>query len=172
MTIYIKPGVTVSPTPAVPEIKPSTDSSSVKPATPDLIQFDDSLLPVDFITDLLFENIGGQEILSITRNDIVGGVQVSYSPIKNLTKLGVSYSPQNIFSITDTASSYFNNYAINLQDKVPEIGVDETLFQVGSVVYIDEITGDIVVNVVNMKSSERVEISIINSLVDVNDIMF
>ena len=164
--------MTTNATPNTPAVIPSTSNNAVKPATPDLIEFDNSKIPVDFITDLLFENIGGQEILSVSRSDIVNGQKVLYNPIKNTTSLSIEYSPQNLFSVTDTTSSYFNNYSINLQERVPEIGTDETLNQVKEVVYIDNTNGDVVVNVINMRSNDQVEISVINSLDEVSDIIF
>lgn len=164
--------MTTSSTPDVPPITPSTSNNSVKPATPDLIEFSDANIPVEFVTDLLFENIGGQEILSVARTDIVNGQKVLYNPIKNTTKLSIDYSPQNLFAVTDTSSSYFNNYSINFQEKVPEIGTDEESGQVTEVVYIDNANGNVVVNVTNMRTNEQIEISVVNNLVQVNDIIF
>lgn len=161
-----------SSTPAVPDPIPATSNNAIKPATPDLIQWDDSKVPIDFISDLLFEQIGGQEILSVTRNDIINGQKVIYNPIKNTTRLSIAYGPQNLFSVTDTSSSYFNNYSINLQEKVPEIGSNAALGQVPSIVYIDDTTGNVVVNVTNMRTNEQVEISVVNNLVEVDDIIF
>ncbi len=34
------------------------DSSSVKPATPEIILFNDDVVPIEIMTDLIFENIG------------------------------------------------------------------------------------------------------------------
>ena len=164
--------MTVSSTPNIPVAVPSSSNTSIKPATPDLIQFNDADIPVEFMTDLLFEDIGGQEILSLSRNDIVNGQNVIYNPIKNISQVGLNYSPQNLFIITDTSSSYFNNYSINLQEKVPEIGNDTESDQVKEIVYVDETNGDIVVNVLNMRTGEQVEISVINHTERVDDILY
>ena len=60
--------------------------NSVKSATPDIIQFDDATIVdnAEVIVDLLFENIGGQELLTVARYDTVNGQDVKYQPIKNL----------------------------------------------------------------------------------------
>lgn len=162
----------VAATPSVPAIIPSTSGSAIKPATPDLIQFKEDAVPIEYMTDLIFEDIGGQEIISISRNDLVNGQRVKYTPIKNISQVGVNYNPQNIFSITDTSSTYFNNYSIHFQEKVPEIGANTVADQVTSVVYIDETTGDVVVNVVNMRTGEQVEISVVDQINTVSDILY
>jgi len=80
----------VSATPDIPDIQSTTSSSArsgIKIATPDIVQFDESAIPVDAMTNLLFENIGGQEILGVARNDIVNGQDVSYNLISNLKTL-------------------------------------------------------------------------------------
>ena len=162
----------VDATPNIPAAAATSLGNSVKPATPDLIQFNDADIPIEYMTDLLFESVGGQEIISISRNDIVNGQQIKYSPIKNISQVGVNYNPQNIFSITDTTSSYFNNYSINFDEKVPEVGPEEVANQVKEVVYVDETNGDIVVNVINMRTGEQVEINVVNSVNQVSDILY
>lgn len=165
-------GSYVSATPSIPTPIPASSNNAVKPATPDLIQFNDADIPIEYMTDLLFESVGGQEIISISRNDIVNGQQIKYSPIKNISQVGVNYNPQNIFSITDTTSSYFNNYSINFDEKVPEIGSEEVANQVKEVVYVDETNGDIIVNVINMRTGEQVEINVVNDVNQVSDILY
>lgn len=165
-------GKYVSAIPEIPKPIPATSNNAVKPATPDLIQFNDADIPIEYMTDLLFEQVGGQEIISISRNDIVNGQQVKYAPIKNISQVGVNYNPQNLFSITDTTSSYFNNYSINFDEKVPEVGSEEVANQVKEVVYVDETTGDIIVNVINMRTGEQVEISVVDHVNQVSDILY
>lgn len=162
----------VSATPDVPTPISSSLGNSVKPATPDLIQFNDADIPIEYMTDLLFEQVGGQEIISLSRNDTINGQNIRYTPIKNTSQISLNYSPQNIFSITDTTSSYFNNYSINFAEKVPEIGSNEKENQVKQIVYIDETNGDLVVNVINMRTGEQVEVNVVNSVNQVSDILY
>ena len=90
--------------------------ASVKVATPELISLLDNDAPVDqqieIMTDLLFEDIGGEEIISIVRNDIVNGQNVIYQPIKNITNLYYQYNPQNILALQKTDKDYFKNFPI------------------------------------------------------------
>ena len=51
-----------SSTPNLPSSSPSpeTKTPDVKSATPDIILFDDESTPIEIMTDLIFENIGGK----------------------------------------------------------------------------------------------------------------
>lgn len=167
---FVKP-LTTSATPDVPVAIPTSLGNSVKVATPDLIEFNDASIPIEFMTDLMFENIGGQEILSVSRNDTVNGQKVLYSPIKNIAQVSTNYNPQNLFVITDTSSSYFNNYSINLQERVPEIGSNSAANEVPEIIYMDD-NGDIVVNVINMRINDQVEISVVDNITQLGDILY
>lgn len=133
----------------------SSVSDPVKVATPDIILFKDELLPIEIMTDLIFENIGGQELINITRNDIINGQDVIYQPIKNLTSIQLQYNPQNILALQDTDKSYFANFPINLSYYLTEEGTGPN----GEPYYIDT-NGDLVVNVINANKDEQVEIQI------------
>ena len=147
-------------TPENPEILAAVqgDNSDVKPATPEIILFNDDQMPIEIMTDLIFENIGGQELINIVRSDLVNGQNVLYQPIKNLSNVYFQYNPQNILSLQDTDSSYFKKFPINFTSKVPECGTGPDC----SIVYIDPDTGDLIINVVNLARDEQVEVSIIS----------
>lgn len=173
----------VDATPSVPVSTVTTTSSSIKPATPDLIVFNDADIPVEFMTDLMFEDIGGQEIIGVSRNDLVNGQRVTYSPIKNLSSLGLKYNPHNIFTIPSNSLSSFNSYALKLEDFVPAYGqgtgpqlfptdVDLTKRELRSSIYIEQATGDLVVNITNMSENEDIEIQVLSDGKAFNDIMY
>ena len=146
-------------TPESPTKVAASVSAGVKIATPDLILFDDSSVPIEVMTDLIFENIGGQELISISRNDMVNGQDVIYQPIKNLTSLYLQYNPQNVLALQNTSAAYFKNFPIKFENKIPNIGTGPN----GEIVYIDPITGDIVINVINLEKDELIEVQILNS---------
>ena len=58
---------TVSSTPNLPSPTPqsNTNTASVKAATPEIILFNDESTPIEIMKDLVFENIGGQELINI-----------------------------------------------------------------------------------------------------------
>jgi hypothetical protein len=153
----------VSPTPL--SIKSSNFLSAsnfvnpVKTAPIDTILFNNDQEPVDVITDLLFENIGGEEIISIARNNTINGQRISYQPIKNLSQIEQEYNPNNIINLQNTSDKYFANFTIKLDSRVPNVGSGPD----GAHVYIDTNNGDLVIDVVNSSPDEQVEIEIATS---------
>lgn len=158
---------TVDPTPVLPETEPyrSKSSTAVKAATPDLILFDEVGIPVEALSSLIFESLGGQEAINIVRSDTIDGANVDYSPISNLKKLASAYGPKNIMSVAGGLEQYFKNFAIRLDIHTPERGTGP----LGASVYIDRTNPDpvqknrLVVDVINMKTNEQVDIQILNS---------
>jgi hypothetical protein len=153
---------TVNPTPETPSTASISSSSSdivnpVKTSIPDNILFDDDSVPIELMTDLIFENIGGHELINIARNDTVNGQQISYQLIKNLSNIEQQYNPNNILGLQATSNKYFNNFPIKLDQKVPKnpTGPNQTY------VYSDIQTADIVVESVNLDVDEQVEIQIV-----------
>ena len=152
----------VSPTPAAVTSTPTaslTSTTQVKTATKDIIIFDDEAIPVAIMQDLIFEDIGGQELINIARRDTVNGQKISYQPIKNLSSIEQEYNPNNIISLQATADKYFANFPIKLDDKIPETGGGTG----GDYVYIDTVTGNLVVEAVNLELDEQIEIQIARS---------
>jgi hypothetical protein len=162
----------VDATPSIPAATPAASNKDIKIATPDLIQFNSDSVPVEYMTDLLFEQVGGQEIISISRNDIVNGQKVIYTPIKNVAQLGAAFNPLNMFPSIEDANSYFKNFPILLDEKIPEIGTSLSNNEVTDIVYIDEFNGNLVVNVINMLPDERVEVQVIDSGDALDDIIY
>jgi hypothetical protein len=153
---------TINPTPETPSTSSINSSSSnlanpVKTSIPGNILFDDDSVPIELMTDLIFENIGGHELINIARNDTVNGQQISYQLIKNLSNIEQQYNPNNILGLQATSNKYFNNFPIKLDQKVPTspTGPNNTY------VYSDIQTGDIIVESVNLDIDEQVEIQIV-----------
>jgi alpha-L-arabinofuranosidase len=107
------------------------------------------------MTDLIFENIGGQELINITRSDIVNGQQISYQPIKNLSSIQQRYNPNNILSLQQTADKYFAGFSIKLEDKIPEQGNGVN----GQNVYFND-SGDLIIEFININNDEQIETQI------------
>jgi hypothetical protein len=127
----------------------------VKTATLDIILFDEESVPIDGMFDQIFENIGGQELISITRSDIVNGQKISYQPIKNLSAIQQRYNPNNILSLQQTADKFFAGFSIKLEDKIPEIGNGTN----GENVYLNA-TGDLIIEFININPDEQIETQI------------
>ena len=156
-----KNNLKIDPVPKTPTTSAATTaapaaSKTVKSAPIDTILFNDDSVSIEEMTDLIFENIGGQELINIARNDIVNGQQVSYQPIKNLSSIQQQYNPNNILGIQNTSDKYFANFSIKFENKIPETGSGPN----GSNVYLDNITGNLVIETVNMENDEQVEVEI------------
>ena len=137
-----------------------------KTAPIDTVLFEDDSISPEIMFDLVFEDIGGHELLSISRNDIINGQKISYSPIKNLGLIQQIYNPKNLFSLQKTSDKYFANFSIKFDEKVPEEGSGED----GINVYVEAATGDLIIETVNMNNDEQVEseISINGTIYEIN----
>jgi hypothetical protein len=152
---------TPTPTPATPAtVSPAVVAAVVAPpvktAPIDTVLFNDDQVPIEVMSDLIFEDIGGHELINIARNDIINGQDISYQPIKNLTSVQQQYNPNNILSVQSTSDKYFSNFAIKLENKVPNVGNGPF----GSNVYLDTANGSLVVEAINLEADEQIEIEI------------
>jgi hypothetical protein len=153
----------IDATPNIPLPVPATANKDIKVATPDLIQFDESNIPIEYMTDLLFENIGGQEIISISRNDTISGQRVIYNPIKNVAQLGTKFNPLNLFVNTGDTDSIFRGFPIKFDEKVPEIGTNPVQNEVIAVTSINDTNGNLEIEVIGMLPNEQVEVQVLAS---------
>lgn len=145
-----------NPTPSSttpPAKPPAPPPLPIKTAPIDAILFDDLSVPIEIMTDLIFEDIGGQELINIARSDTVNGQQVLYQPIKNLGLIQRTYNPNNILELQQTSNQYFQNFPIKLEEKVPIYGSGPN----GENIYIDSATGDLIIELINILEGEQVE---------------
>ena len=143
-------------TPSSASVSNKIPPSPTKTAPIDTVLFDDNSMSIEIMTDLIFEDIGGHELINIARNDIINGQQVSYTPIKNLGLIQQMYNPNNILRLQATSEKYFNNFSIKFEEKVPLVGNGPN----GSNVYIDQATGDLIIEGVNINKDELFEVEI------------
>jgi hypothetical protein len=124
----------------------------------DVVSLAQETVSAETITNLLFENVGANELTKFVRHDTVEGINPYYDVISNLSDIKRKFDPSNLISLQKTNSSFFDIFPINLQDKIPS---DAYLLEnnLTDYVYIDT-NGDFVIEVVNLKDSEIVEIEI------------
>jgi hypothetical protein len=124
----------------------------------DVVSLAQETVSAETITNLLFENIGANELTKFVRHDTVEGINQYYDIISNLSDIKRKFDPSNLISLQKTTSSLFDIFPIKLQDKIPS---DAYLSQnnLTDFVYIDT-NGDLVIEVDNLKDSEIVEIEI------------
>ena len=147
---------------AIPEASKKETDDSVKVATLDLILEQEDTMSIEIMTDLIFEDIGGYELATISRHDLVNGQKVVYAPIKNLTDLYLQYNPNNILRL-QSSDSFFKSLSISILDYLPECGTGYDLVAGVKVpncksIYIDPLTGDLVINLINIKDGMQAEV--------------
>lgn len=141
-------------TPTTPVV--TISKPAVKTAPIDTILFDDNSISIDRMFNLILEDIGGQELINIARNDIINGQKISYQPIKNLSSIQQQYNYNNILGLQNTSDKYFSNFSIKLENKIPNSGNGPN----GSNVYLEDLTGNLVIETVNMETDEQIEVEI------------
>lgn len=151
---------TPSPTPITPKVEISNNQApAIKSAPIDTVEFIDETFSDELIIDLLFEDVGGQELLTIARNDTVNGQAVVYQPFRNLGILQELYNPTNLLRIQETSDRFFSNFTINLRDKIPNVGSGEN----GKNYKLDLATGEGIIEFINIRSDEQVEVQILSA---------
>jgi hypothetical protein len=155
----------VSATPLVP-VSTRKKEQPVKVATPDIIIFKLDEVEVEVMVDLLFENIGAQELISIIRNDIVNGQDVIYQPIRNINEVGLQHNSQNILPLPQNSSAFFNNFPIKFENYLPNIQIDEPEDPLNpnknKIVYLEN-NGNLVVELISLSPGYQVEVQILNA---------
>jgi hypothetical protein len=149
--------MSVSATPNMPSSNQSS-RQSVKIATPDLILLSEEVVDEEIMADLLFEQVGSQEIINVARNDIVNGQSVAYRPIKNLSELATKYSPQTLVAMQNPTNTFFNNFSIKLENYLPIQGNGPG----GLSVYLND-NNDLVLEFVGLKEDEQIQVQVLES---------
>ena len=148
-----------SPTPPAPVVVvPPPPPPPPKTAPIDTVLFDEEIVPVSVMESLILENIGGHELINIARNDTINGQTVIYQPIKNLSTIQQQYNPNNILALQNTSDKYFSNFSIKLETKLPNEG--DGGGPDGAYVYIEQDTGDLIIELINLEPDEQIEVQI------------
>jgi hypothetical protein len=162
----------ISNTNALPNIPVSkiieavSRKNAIKPSTPDIIQSKLEDVPFEELESLIFESISAQELITISRNDLINGQYVSYNLIANSSQIQSTYNPENIIIQPGLMPSFFKNFPIKFEFHVPENGTEpaiplESEDPFRNVVHRNS-DGEIVIDVINLAPGERVDIQISN----------
>jgi hypothetical protein len=159
-------GRRIEPTPNVPMSTQATADKSVKSASPDIIIVDPGDTAVDLILKLTLEKIGAQELISLVRHDTVNGQNIVYQPVKNISEVAIAYNPQNIIAIPDTADIFFKNFAIKLDNHIPQYPDDfiplDMIPRDNNVIF-DAVNKKIIIELTGLKRDHEVEIQMVSS---------
>jgi hypothetical protein len=138
--------------------KPTDKKDAIKIATPSLLRLTNDTLDINSMTEVIFQDIGGHELINISRSDAINGQDIVYSIIKNLKNIMLDYNSNNIIKLQGTSERYFKNFSIGLEQKLPKKGTGPN----EEIVYLEALTGNLVINTINLEPGEQVEIEILN----------
>jgi hypothetical protein len=124
-------------------------------------------MEIEQIADLIIQEIGGVELLTYSRNDLIAEQEINYQPIKNIADTSVQYSPLRILAVQDIDLDYFNKFPISLERHLPRFGNGTG----GEYVYINS-NNEIVVEAVNLLPGEYIEIQFLSFGSSVNDTIY
>lgn len=148
------PATTVVPPPPLP-VPPSpwnmvptfTRPSGIKQADPDIVIDPEINTTGDYIVERFFEELGGTELINLSRHDLIDGIDVSYTPIANLSRLRRRFNPNNLIALDILSDNEFSKFSINLLSR----GMNEPFFD-------DQ--GNLVVEIDIIRPEENIEVEI------------
>lgn len=150
--------------PIATETEVADVSESIKVATPDLIVFDPNATSADAMADLIFENIGGEELIEISRSDLINSANVIFPRIKNVVRVVPQSAIDQMAGYADTADDDTNNYPLTLSQYVPTKYIfdeENQQFIVVDPVEIDQATGSVIIETVNMTPDLQIEVQFV-----------
>lgn len=124
----------------------------------DVVLFSENDVSIEGIQNLLFEQIGGIELISMVRRDTVEGQNPYYSIISNLSSIKREFDPTQIISRQRPNQSFFDIFSIDLNQKIPDdVYLDQNNLE--NFFYIDT-NGDFVIELDNLSEDEIIELEI------------
>jgi len=139
------------PAPVLPTFIPITSSiTAIKQAPIDTVVFNEDSVSIQQLTELLYEEIGGMELINISREDTVNGQDVVYSPISNIGSIWYQYNPNNVIAVGSSFDTFFSRFAIDL------------ILRGMNIPYFNE-DGDLVIEIDDVLSDEEIHYQIASS---------
>lgn len=124
----------------------------------DVVLFSENDVSIEGIQNLLFEQVGGIELISMVRRDTVEGQNPYYSIISNLSSIKREFDPTQIISRQRPNQSFFDIFSIDLNQKIPDdVYLDQNNLE--NFFYIDT-NGDFVIELDNLSEDEIIELEI------------
>ena len=137
------------PTPPNPWITTSTYQAprGIKQAQPDIVIDPEIDTTGDYIVERFFEELGGQELINLSRHDLIDGINVVYNPIANLSRLRQRFNPNNIIESDFLSQNEARNATIDIISR----GMYEPVFD-------DQ--GRLVVEIDIIRPEENIEVQV------------
>jgi hypothetical protein len=146
--------------PAIPKkgSKEIAAKQKVKVATSNLFITEQVIDKTDQMADAIIEDIGGQEIINISRNDLLNGQNVTYNVIENLESTQRQFNPNELIKLQSTSADFFDTFTLNLDNFTPNYGTGDG----GQIVYVDSSNGEVVVNTINLSNNLVLEVEFVS----------
>lgn len=139
------------PAPLLPTFVPITSSiTAIKQAPIDTVVFNEDTVSIQQLTELLYEQIGGMELINIAREDTVSGQDVIYSPISNISSIWGQFNPNNVIAVGSSFDTFFSRFAIDL------------ILRGMNIPYFNE-DGDLIIEIDDVLSDEEIHYQIASS---------
>jgi len=143
----------------LPEPIYKTEKSGVKVATPDIL-LDNESLSLETMGDYVFASIGGIELLSTSRHDLINSpYNNGYTPLKDA---GSIFENKEAIVFVNGSRNVFNTYTIDLNYHIPQ--ASENLL-----IENDLDSGTITISLKNLQADYIVEVEILTAGTVVND---
>ena len=130
-----------------------------------VIGFYESAVAQEAFTDLILEEIGGRELLTLARHEtLTGGAVAKNTPIENITEVLLKNSSINISPNINSVTDYFDTFPMLLSQYMPteeELDTENTYFYQKEYVYFEPTTNTIIFNVVTTNAGERVQVEFV-----------
>lgn len=138
-------------------------TNAIKLPSRDIVNIESQVGDVAEIEQFLFQDIGGTSLINLVRQDTVSGINIAYSIISNLTKIGIDFDPSLILINKAAYQSIFHQYSIQLVNKIPQekfysLNEERPPDNLATNVYFDG--ENLVIEFENIKQTEFVELQI------------
>ena len=94
-------------------------SRAVKVATPETYELYPTSLSAVAGAQMFLELLGGNELIEISRHDLINGYGIKNQPIKDAQIIATQFNAFNIIPLQDTLPNYLDNFPIKLEEKLP-----------------------------------------------------
>ena len=138
----------------------------VQVASPDIV-LDDPYISTESMADYIFATIGGTEILSASRSDLIDSpLNRNYTPLGDA---GVGFPTETAIPFDDNSVNTFRGFSIDMNAHIPS---DHTLYPViqPGLTNADP-NGTVKINLKDLRSGYYVEIQILTSGEVINGII-
>jgi hypothetical protein len=145
--------------PFLPEPIYARARKGIQIASPDVL-LDDPYISVESMGEYVFATIGGTEILSATRSDLIDSpLNRNYTAIQDA---GTAFAKENAISFNDNSSNIFRGFAIDLKRHVPENNLSNPLIE-PELDSSQNPNGNVKINLKDIKTGYYVDVEILTN---------